>query len=113
MLPLLRDGLARSEALQFDVLLQVLDEIRRKIRKHGNAAEMIFESPAAVSLVELRAEGFVLEHDVENISQHFEGDDLRLRDHGGGSRIKIHARHFAEEIAGAQFRDRVPVRKID
>jgi len=29
-----------------------------------------FESAAAVGLVELRAEGFVLEHDVENVAQH-------------------------------------------
>jgi len=46
------------------------------------------------------AESLVLQHDVEDIAQHFECDDIGFRDHRGGARIKIHAGHFAEEIAG-------------
>ncbi len=37
----------------------------------------------------------------------------RLRGHGGGAGIEIHASHFAEEIAGTKFGDGVTVRKID
>src|SRR6267142_1799048 len=108
-----RDRLAGSESLQFHAFLQVLDEIRRKIGEHWDPAKMIFESAAAVGLVELRAEGFVLKHDVENVAQHFERDDIGFRDHGGGARIEIHARHFAEEIARTKFGDGVAVRKVD
>ncbi len=71
------------------------------------------ESAAAVGLVELRAEGFVPQHDVENVAQHFESDDIGFRNHSGGARIEIHACHFAEEIAGAKFGDGVAVRKVD
>src|SRR5712664_2749012 len=108
-----RDRLARRESLQFHTFLQVLDEIRRKIRKHRDAAKMIFEGAAAVGLVELRAEGFVPQHDVEHVAQHFESDDIGFRNHSGGARIEIHACHFAEEIAGAKFGDGVAVRKVD
>src|SRR6266478_4453599 len=107
-----RDRLAGSESLQFHAFLQVLDEIRRKIGEHWDAAKMIFESAAAVGLVELRAEGFVLEHDVENVAQHFKSDDIGFRDHGGGAGIEIHARHFAKEIAGTKFGDGVAIGKI-
>jgi len=62
----------RCESLQFHTFLQVLDEVRRKIRKHGDPTKVIFEGAAAIGLVELRAEGFVLQHDVKNIAQHFE-----------------------------------------
>ena len=74
---------------------------------------MIFERAAPVGLVELRAKGFVLEHDVENIAQHFVRDDVRLRNDCGGSGIEIHARHFAKKIARTEFSDGVAVRKID
>src|SRR6266481_5604182 len=108
-----RDRLAGRESLQFHAFLQVLDEIRGKIGEHRDAAKMIFEGAAAIGVVQLRAEGFVLQHDVENVAQHFERDDLGLRGHGGGAGIEIHASHFAEEIAGTKFSDGVAVRKID
>src|SRR5262249_17097485 len=58
-------------------------------------------------------EGFVLLHDVEDIAQHFVRHDIGFRAHGGGARIEIHAGHFAEEITGTQFSDRISVSEID
>src|SRR5260370_31795917 len=81
--------LSRSKALELHALLKMLDKCRRKIREHGHAAQMVFQSAAAIGLVELRPERFVLQHDVENIPQHFECDDFRFRDHTGSARIKI------------------------
>src|ERR1700674_3648290 len=74
---------------------------------------MVFESAAAIGLVELPAKSFVLQHDVEDVAQHFECDDIGFRLHGRGARIKIHAGHFAEEIAGAEFGDWIAVSEID
>src|SRR5262249_8781641 len=88
------------------------NKLRRQVREHGHAAKMIFESAAAVGFVELRAEGSVLEHDVENVAEHFVGDDIELRDDRGGARIEIHASHFAEQVARAQVRDKVAIRKV-
>src|SRR2546421_12985617 len=66
---------------------------------------MIFKSAAAIRLVELRAEGFVLKHDVEHVAQHLESDDIGLRDDCGGAWVKNHTGQLAEEIAGAELRD--------
>src|SRR5260370_1457314 len=74
---------------------------------------MIFKGAAAIGLVELRTESFVLQHDVENVAQHFKSDDLGFRDDGSGSRIKIHTSHFAEEVAGAELGDGIPVSEIN
>src|SRR5256885_14094360 len=74
---------------------------------------MIFKSAAAIRMVELRAEGFVLKHDVEHVAQHLESDDIGLRDDCGGAWIKIHAGHLAEEIAGAELGDRIAVSEVD
>src|SRR4029077_8923812 len=74
---------------------------------------MVFEGAAAVGLVELPAESFVLQHDIEDVAQHFECDNIGFRDHRGGARIKIHAGHLAEEIAGAEFGDRIAISEID
>src|SRR2546425_12445125 len=93
---LLNNYLSGSKALELHAFLEVLDKFRRKIRKHGHAAQMIFESPAAIGLVQLRAERFVLEHDVENIAEHFKSYDVGFRYNSGGARIKIHAGHLAE-----------------
>src|SRR6266478_456887 len=70
---------------------------------------MIFKGAAAIGLVELRTESFVLQHDVENVAQHFKSDDLGFRDDGSGSRIKIHASHFAELGPG----DGIPVSEVN
>src|SRR5260370_8473676 len=74
---------------------------------------MIFKGAATIGLVELRTESFVLQHDVENVAQHFKSDDLGFRDDGSGSRIKIHTSHFAEEVAGAELADGIPVSEIN
>ncbi len=73
---------------------------------------MIFQRAPPISLIKLCPERFVLEHDVENISQHFERHNIGLRDHRGRARIKIHARHFAKEIAWTEFGDRIAVCEI-
>src|SRR6267142_3650595 len=89
------------------------NELRRKVRKHGDAAQMILESATAIGLVKLRAKRFVLEHDVENVAQHFERHDIGLRSHRGGPGIEIHASQFAEEIAGYKFSYGIAVSQID
>ena len=110
---LARDELAGSETLEFDAFFEVLNKVGRKVREHGDAAKMIFKRAAAVVGVDLSAEGFVLEHDVENIAQHFVGDDIGFRTNGGAARIEIQARHFTEEIARAEFGDRAGVGEVD
>src|SRR5229473_423033 len=110
---LLNDDLSWGEALKLDALFQMLDEFRRKVREHGHTAKVIFERTAAIGLVELRAESFVLQHDVENVAQHLESHDIGLRGDRSGARIKIHARHFAEEIPGAEFGDGIAVSEVN
>ncbi len=106
------DDFSGGEALQLDVLFEVLDEVGRQIGEHGHAAKMIFQSAFAVVRIDLRAESFVLHHDVEHVAQHFVSDDIGFRADGGGARIEIEARHFAEEVAGAQGGDRIAVVQI-
>ena len=110
---LARDDLAGGIADEFDAVLEVVDEVGRELGKHRNASEVGFQGAAAVILIELRAEGFVLHHDVENVAQHFKRDDIGFGADGGGARIEIHASHFAEEVAGAEFRYRTAVGKVD
>ena len=110
---LLNDGLAGSEALQLDAFLEVVNKIRREVREHGHAAQMVFKSAPAIGLVKLRPKRFILEHDVENIAQHFKRNDVRLRYYRGRARIKIHASHFAEEIAGPKLGHGIAVGEID
>src|SRR5580765_6687949 len=73
---------------------------------------MILERSPPVVLVDLRPERFVLHHDVQNVAKHFERHDFGLRNYRRGSRIKIHARHFAEQITWPQLRDRVSVGEV-
>ena len=107
------DALAGCETLKLDAFFEVFDKVGGKVCEHGDAAQMIFQSSAAIVGIDLRAEGFVLEHDVENVAQHFVSDDIGFRMNRGGARIKIHAGHFTKEVAGAEFCDRMAVGKVD
>ena len=107
------DDLAGCVTNEFDAVFEMVDEAGGELREHRHAAEMGFQGATAIILVELRAEGFVLHHDVEDIAQHFKGDDIGLGAHGGGARVEIHAGHFAEKIAGAEFGDGIAVGEID
>src|SRR5215472_1273709 len=111
-LGLLNDNLPRRESLQLDTFLQMLDKLGRQIRKHRHPAKMIFKRAAPVSFVKLRSKSLILQHDVEHVAEHFVGDYVGLRDNRGRPRIEIHARHFAKEVAWAEFGDGVAVRKI-
>ena len=106
------DGLAGSETLEFYAFFEMRNKFRRQVREHRHAAKMIFESAAAVGFVELRAEGLVLEHDVENVAQHFVGDDIGLSNDSGGAWVEIHTGHFAEKIAGPEVGNWIAVRKV-
>ena len=88
------------------------NEIGRKVREHRHAAEMGFQRAAAVNLVDLRSKRFVLEHDIQDIAQHFKGRDIRFRTDRRGARIEIHAGHFAKEIAGAELRDGISIGQV-
>jgi len=107
------DDLAGSVTNEFNTVFEVIDEVEGEFREHGDAAEMGFQGAAAVILVELRAERFVLHHDVEDVAQHFKREDIGFGAHGGRARIEIHAGHFAEEITGAEFGDGIAVGEID
>ena len=74
---------------------------------------MIFQRALAVVLVHLRAEGFILLHDVQNVAQHFVGNHIGFRTHRRRARIKIHARHLAEEISRSKLGNRIAVGEID
>src|SRR5215831_21026872 len=74
---------------------------------------MIFKRPAPVVLVNLRAERFVLLHDVEHVAQHLVRHDIGFRAHGSGPRVEVHAGHFTEQIAGAKLGDWVSVSEVN
>src|ERR1700674_5738880 len=106
------NALARRVTLEHDVFFQVFYEFGREIREHGHAADMTFQSAAAVIQIDLRAERFILQHDIENVPQHLKSNHLRFRTDGGGTRVKIHASHFPAEIARAEISDGIAVGKV-
>jgi hypothetical protein len=63
---------------------------------------MILQSAFAVIGVDLRAESFVLHHDVEDVTQHFISNDIGFRPHGSRARVKIQTSHFAKQVAGTE-----------
>ena len=91
-----RDHLPGREARKFDTLLQMLDKVSGKVREHRHAAQMILERSFSIILIDLCAKGFVLQHDVKNVAEHFVRDYLRFGPHRRRTRVEIHARHFAE-----------------
>ena len=108
-----RDELAGGVAHKLDAFFQVFDEVGCEVGEHGYAAKVVFERPAAIVLVELSAERLVLHKDVQDVAQHFVGEDIGFSPHGRGARIEIQARHLAEEIAGSELGDGVFVGQID
>ncbi len=59
-----RDDLSRRKTLQLDGFFQVLDKVRREVREHRHATQVIFERASSIGFVNLRLEGFVFHHDV-------------------------------------------------
>jgi len=110
---LARDDLPGRVADEFNAVFEMVDKVGGESREHGDAAEVGFEGATTVIFIELRAEGFVLHHDVENVAQHFERDDIGFGAHGGGARIEVHAGHFTEKIAWAEFSDGIAVGEVD
>ena len=92
----MHDGLAGGETLKFDALFDMSNKFCREVREHRHATQMILKRPAAVGFVKLRAKRLVLEQDVQDITQHLVSDNLGLCNDCGGTRVEIHARHFAE-----------------
>src|SRR5712671_6425345 len=106
------NDLAGRVTLEHDVFFQIFYEFGREVGEHRHAAKMVFKCAAAVIQIDLRAESFILQHDVQNVPQHLECDNVRFRADGGGTRIKIHAGHFAEEVARTELSDGIAVCQI-
>ncbi len=70
------------------------------------------QRPAAIGLVKLRTEGLALLQYVENVAQHLKHRAIGFGAHRGGARVIIHTCHFAEEFAGAKFRDGMVVGQV-
>src|ERR1700690_2143823 len=110
--PLPANYLPGGETDQLNVVAQAGDEFVGEPCKNGHAAQGAIEGSLAVRLVKRRAKILVALHDVEHVAQHFEHRAIRLGADSGGTRIQTHARHFAEEVSGAQLSNRIFVGEI-
>ncbi len=106
---LARNHLSRSKPQQLDAFLQMFDKVAGKVREHRYPAQMIFQRAFAVVLIHLCPKRLVLEHDVQNVAQHFVRHHVRVSSYRCRPRIKVHARHFAEQISCSQLSHRIVV----
>ncbi len=105
--------LPRLVADQLHAVAEVVEEVVGETREHGHAAEMRDEGAFPVSPVEVGLEALVLLQHVEDVSEHLEDDRLFHRAHRRRARVEAHARHLAEDLAGAEARHRIAVVEVD
>ena len=73
---------------------------------------MRFQGTLAIFGIELGAESFVFLQHVEDVAQHLQDDDASGGARRGGARIKAHASHLAEQIAGPELGDGTVIGKL-